>query len=195
MSLPTLTNKNSQELTVAANGAVSVAPFGTALPSDDITVLDPAFLAVGYTSEAGVTFTATPTIVDVNSWQSMTPIRKLVTARALTAAMVLQQWNQETFALAFGGGNWTMVSPGSYRYDPPIDGAALTEYSVVIDAVDGAKNLRWVIKRCSVTDTVTSNLVRTAAAELPVTFTALTPDGQNTSWLFLSNASEFSLAS
>jgi hypothetical protein len=195
MSLPTVSNQNSGELVVAANGAVSVAPFGTALPSDEITALPSDFQSVGYTSETGVTFTNTPTVADVLAWQVMTPIRKLVTARAMTAACVLQQWNQDTFALAFGGGTWTMVSPGSYRYDPPNDGDALPDYSVVIDAIDGVKNLRWVIKRCNVTDAVTSNLLRTAAATLPVTFTALTPDGQLTPWYFLSNASEFSLAS
>jgi hypothetical protein len=186
---------NSQEIIVAATGHVSVAPFGTALPTEEVTALNAAFLDVGYVTEAGVTFTATPTIVDVNAWQSYTPIRKLVTARALTAACVMQQWNQETFAVAFGGGTWTMVSPGSYRYDPPIDGSALTEYSLVIDAVDGVKNVRWVVKRCTIEGAVTSNLTRTAAADLPVTFAALTPDGQNTAWYFLSNASEFSIAS
>ena len=188
-------SNSSAELVVAANGHVSVAPFGTALPTEEVSTLNSAFLDVGYVSETGVTFTNTPTVVDVLAWQSMNPIRKLVTARALTAACVLQQWNQETFAVAFGGGTWTMVSPGSYRYDPPVDGAALTEYSVVLDVIDGAKNLRWVIKRCSVTDAVTSNLLRTAAATLPVTFSARTPDGDVTPWYFLSNATEFSLAS
>jgi hypothetical protein len=188
-------SQNASELVVASKGSIHVAPFGTILPAEVDTALAPAFVDTGYVNEAGVTFTVTPTIADVGVWQKLTPVRKIVTARALTAAMQLEQWNQETIALAFGGGTWTMVSPGSYKYSPPADGDALVDYSVVIDASDGAKNLRWVIRKCNVTDAVTTNLVNTATALLPITFAALTPDDQDSAWYFCSDALEFSIAS
>jgi hypothetical protein len=188
-------SQNASELVVASKGNIHVAPFGTTLPAEVDTTLDVAFVDTGYVNDAGVTLTVTPTIAAVQAWQKLSPIRNIVTARALTAAMSLEQWNQETLALAFGGGTWTMVTPGSYAYTPPADGDALTNYSVVIDARDGDKNLRWVIRKANVTDAVATNLVNTATALLPITFTALTPDDQSSAWYFCSDAVEFSIAS
>ena len=188
-------NQNASELIVAAKGTLSVAPFGTALPTDSTTALNAAFVDVGYVTDAGVTLTATPTVTDIGAWQKLTPIRKIVTNRAFTAAAQLEQWNQETIALAFGGGTWTMVTAGAYKYSPPNDGDALTDYSVVIDAQDGTKSFRYVIFKANVTDAITTNLVNTAAATFPVTFSALTPDNQTNSWCFYSATLQFSLAS
>lgn len=185
----------SSELVVAAGGKIQVAPFGTTLPTNVSTTLNAAFVELGYVSDQGVTFTATPTVVDIGSWQTMTAIRRIVTARTLTAACQAQQWNQETVALAFGGGTWTMAPAGTYNYVPPADGDALSDYSVVIDVNDGTKDLRWVLKRVNITDAVTVNLVNNAAALLPLTFSALTPDGDTTAWYFSSSAAGFSLAS
>lgn len=190
-----MANTKASEIVVAAAGEIYAAPFGTTLPTEVDTSLNAAFLDVGYVTDAGVTFTATPTVADVGAWQKLTAVRKIVTARSLTIAMQMEQWNQETFALAFGGGTWSMVSPGSYKYEPPKDGDALVDYSVVIDARDGDKALRWVIRKCQVQEAVTTNLVNTAAALLPVTFSALTPDDKDNAWYFLSDAVEFSLAS
>lgn len=183
-------SNNADEIVVAADGQISVAPFGTVLPTDVSTSLDAAFIELGYVDSSGVTFTATPSVTDVTSWQSATPTRRLVTARALTAAFQLQQFNLETFSLAFGGGEWAETG-GTWRYDPPADTDALSDYSLVIDAEDGDRNMRWVVMRGNVTEAVTTNLTRTAAALLPVTFTALAPSNADRAWYFLTDSVEF----
>ena len=66
---------------------------------------------------------------------------------------------------------------------------------MVIDAIDGDRHFRWVINRGNVADAVATNLVRTGAAVLPVTFTALAPEGADRAWFFLSDAAEFAAAS
>lgn len=184
---------NAEQIAVAASGHISVAPIGTTLPTDPTAALDDAFVDLGYVTEDGVTFTAEPTVEDINAWQSATPVRRLVTARALTVTWQGLEWNKDTFALAFGGGTWTEPTSGVYQYDPPADTDALAEYALVIDAADGDKNYRWIVKRGNVTDAVETNLVRSGAALLPVTFSALTPDGEDTAWLFLTDDAAFDI--
>ena len=70
----------ADEIVVAAQGKISVAPYGTTLPTDPTAALAAAFREVGYIDAGGVTFTYTPSVTDVTSWQSATPTRRLVTA-------------------------------------------------------------------------------------------------------------------
>lgn len=179
---------NAEEITVALSGNVHVAPYSdTLVLPEDLSALDAAFMNLGYTSEDGVTFSASPTVEDIRAWQKATPVRRIVTARDASAAFVLEQTNLDTFALAFGGGDWTEPTAGVYRYDPPADEDSLAEYAVVVDFADGDRNSRIVIFRATVNEAVETQLVRNNAAMLPVTLAALTPDDQDRSWAFLSD--------
>lgn len=184
--------QNSDQITVALSGHVSIAPYssGLALP-DDMGALDAAFKELGYTSEDGVTFTATPTVEDIRAWQKATPVRRIVTARDATIAFSLEQLNLDNWALAFGGGDWTVPSAGVFRYDPPADADPLAEYAVVVDFADGNRNSRIVLMRGTVNEAVETQLVRNNAAMLPVTVAGLTPDGQPAPWFFLSDDDAF----
>lgn len=179
-------SKNKQEVVVALDGEIYAAPASTTLP-EDLSTLDPGFVDLGYASEDGVTFTVTPEVTDVNAWQSSTPIRRIVTSRALTLAFSAQQWNVNTFAAAYGGGEWSEDSPGVYRYDPPADADDLASYAVVLDFKDGNKNYRLVVMEANVTEATESNLTRGGAALLPITFSAITPDNEDRSWYLLSD--------
>lgn len=183
----------AEEITVAADGDIAVAPYseGLSLPETETEALDAAFLDLGFATEDGVTFTAAPDVTDINAWQKATPVRRLVTARSLTLATTLLQWNEDTFATAFGGGEWSQ-SGETWRYDPPADQDELASVCVIITANDGDRVQRWVVYKCNVTDAVETNLVRTGAAVLPVTFSALTPDNQDRAWYFLSGDVAFS---
>jgi len=181
---------NAEQITVAAYGEIAVGPTDATMPTNATAALPSGFVDLGYVTEDGVTFSATPTVEDIGAWQSATPVRRLVTTRELTVATSFQQWNDDSFVVAFGGGKWTATgtSPNvSYRYDPPADTEALAEHAVVITAKDGEKNYRWVIMRANVTEAVETNLIRTGAAVLPVTFSALAPEGEDVSWYFLSD--------
>jgi hypothetical protein len=187
--------QNSEQITVALTGDVSVAPYssGLVLPVD-LGALDAAFVNLGLTTEDGVTFTATPNVEEIRSWQKKTATRRVVTGRDVSSAFVLQQTNLDTFALAFGGGDWTEPSEGVYRYDPPADGDALAEYACVIDIEDGDKHGRVVIIRSTVNEAVETQFVSNNAAELPVTLAGLTPDGGDRAWYFLSDDDAFDAA-
>lgn len=195
---------NAEQLTVALTGKVWVAPYTTSLvtPTNPFDAPGATFKDLGYTSEDGVTFSVTPNVEDIMAWQSATPVRRIVTSRDSTIAYTLEQLNLDTFAHAFGGGTWTTIAavPGPpavaahYRYDPPADGDKLAEYACIIDFVDGADRGRLVLKRGTVNDAVETQFVRNNAAMLPVTLAALTPDGQNSAWYFLSNDAAFAAA-
>lgn len=182
-------SQDSTELVVAATGHVRVANLADnpSMPTDNgtPTAALTSFLDLGYTTEDGVTFTATPTVEDINAWQKQTPIRRLVTARAFTAAFSLEQWNQETISLAFGGGAWTQPANGIFRYDPPSDSEELAKYALVVDFADGDRNSRFVIYQGEVTEAVETQITRTGAALLPITFDARTPDNKTRSWYYV----------
>lgn len=185
--------QDAAEITVAADGNIYVAPYTDALGFPEVETSTPSatYQELGYASENGVTFTASPDVTDINAWQSATPVRRLVTARNLTLSMELLQWNEDSFAIVFGGGEWS-TSGSTFRYDPPADNDALAEFAVIIDAFDGDRKQRWVVMRCNVTEAVETNLVRTGAAMLPVTFSALTPADEDRAWYFLTGDTQFS---
>lgn len=187
--------QNADELVVAAKGDISIAPVGTTLPTD-LGDLDAAFVVLGYTSDEGVTFSYSESREDIPAWQKATPVRRIVTARGLSTAYQLLQWNRDTFALAFGGGEWSEPTSGVFRYDPPDEDDALAEYVQVIDFRDGERHSRVVIEKGGVTEDVESNLVRTGAALLPVTFAALASDDEERPpWYFLGDDPAFEEAS
>lgn len=186
--------QDATEITVAADGNLHIAPYGTALPADTGTrvALNAAFFDVGYTSEDGMTFSAGAEVEDIRVWQKATPARRIVTGRSLAVSGSLAQWNEETFAVAFGGGEWNTTSAGVYRYDPPGDSDAITEYSAVLDWADGDNEYRLVVRRATLADDVETQLVRNGPALLPISLTALTPDDADNAWFVVTNNANFS---
>lgn len=186
---------NPDELVVASSGQVYVAPVGTTLPTTPGASLDSAFVGLGYCTEDGVTFTVTPDITEFAAWQSRQAVRRELSAQEIQVAFQLEQWNEETVPLAFGGGAITAVS-GGFRYDFPTDAAALDEKAMVIDAEDGDRLQRFVIPRGNVVEAVETQFVRSALAVLPITFKALEPtDGSAACYALFDDTTAFAAGS
>jgi hypothetical protein len=164
----------SDEVVVGSNGSVYVAPVGTALPTNIAGALNVAFKELGYVSEDGITFTNGQEIEDINAWQSFYPIRKVVTSKSTSVQFVLRQWNEDTVKLAFGGGTISRTA-GVTTYLPPEPGT-LDERAMIIEWEDGSETFRLVLPRGLVSGEVESNVVRSAAADLPISFD-VTPSG------------------
>ena len=186
--------KDSNELVVAQTGSVYIAPVGTVVPDTPATALAGDWVELGYTTTDGVSFSASVEFDDIDAWQSTTPVRRIVTGRDASVTFTLEQWNPDSFALAFGGGAWTEITapvppaPGVWEYTPPADTDSIAEYALAVDFVDGDEARRIHVYRGNVTDSVETTLTRTGASVLPITFSALTPDGGDTAWRLLSNA-------
>lgn len=185
----------SSELVVANTGEVSVAPVGTALPTDPTAALNAAFTGLGYTNEDGVTFTVTPSITDFMAWQSNLPIRRELTSQEVQVQFNLQQWNENNVPLAFGGGAVTVPSSGVYKYTLPADGDALDERAMIIDAQDGTHHFRIIMPRGNVSEAASATFKRSQEALLPITFKALAPGSGVTPAYILTDAPGFAVGS
>lgn len=179
--------QTAEEVRVGADGQIYVADVGTTLPTSVDDSLDGAFSsALGFVSEDGVTITDGKTVTDIGAWQSFYPIRELVTAREFSVAFSLRQWNRDTIALAFGGGTFTDLGTPDTQYSPP-DAATLDERALVVDYQDGDVNYRLVVPRCLATETVTAQLARASAADLPITMKVLAPTAGTDPWFMLTD--------
>jgi hypothetical protein len=163
-------NKQPTHVTVAGTGTVWVAPEGTAIPADLADPPDP-WLDIGYTSDDGVTITMSRDQEDINAWQSTDPVRVLVTAEPKTVEMELLEFDRESIMLAYRGGTWA-GSAAPYTYTPPVPGASDVR-AMLIDAVDGGFQFRFVFPRVQIQGDVETTLARTDAVRLPLELAVL----------------------
>lgn len=187
---PLTMSKDSSETRVAGTGTVYVSTYGAAaLPSSYNSPLPSAYFDLGYTDEDGVTFRDEPTIEKKGAWQSFYPVRIIETARMAEAEFALEQWNTNTLKLAAGGGTVTSAGSGS-KFTPHAAGT-VTEFTVVIDRVDGSITDRFVIPRCMVTSALETNSTKDDLSLLPVTVEAIGIDGADPWFLFSSDTGSF----
>jgi hypothetical protein len=189
-----MTQKKNQ-LRVGSNGSIYVAPVGTTLPTTIAAVAalaGPTWTELGLATEDGLTLTWSASYTDIRAWQSFYVQRKLTTSKDFTCSVVLEQWNQQTLALALGA---TYGSAGVQKMYPNapnvIDSRVLvaTWTDTGNPDVGSAQTYTYalVVPNCAPTaDSIAVAINRSDIARLPVTFTA-TPDGTNDPWYLLSN--------
>lgn len=186
---------DADNIIIAPDASVYVAPVGSTLPVDVATAMDAAFIDVGYTSDDGLTFDYDRSISDINVHQSLQPVRRVVEGITSDFGFVCRELNRETMALAFGGGTWTEtgVAPDiTYRYDLP-DPSVIDERAICFEWADGPKKFRIFAPRAMVTSSISISLGRTAPVDLPITMSILATDGVS-SFSFLSAADNFATA-
>lgn len=184
--------KDTDQIVVGANGSVRVAPLATADPADIAAAWPAGWVDLGYTSEDGVTFTDAKTLEAIPVWQLLYPARRVITERDATAAFVLRQFGPDQVKLAFGGGDITEdggPGTGNFRYTPPPP-EDLDEQRLGIEWLDGDKTFRLIMPRGIVTENVETNIVRTAAQDLPITFGIVGQDGVDP-WYLLTDDPAF----
>lgn len=170
--------QDSDAIVIAGNGSVHVAPVGTALPTTHADALNAAFVDLGYINEDGATFSDDKTKEPIPVWQSFYPLRYVVTDASASIAFALRQWDVNTVPLAFGGGAVTDVAgpPAHFLYTPP-DPEEIDERACVIEWAVDTYSFRLIIPKVMVTESVETNLTRTAASDLPITLGILGTDG------------------
>lgn len=183
--------KNPDEIVVASNGEIYVAPEDTTLPTNTTTSVNAAFEQVGYTAETGVTLNRSQTVDDIRVWQSRYPARRIVSDEVLSASFAMRQWNRTTTELALGG-QVVSLGSGNFKLTPLAADDAIDVRAVVIDWHDGDKDYRLVIPRAVVSETGDIPLLRTGAADLPVTLSILAEEGGGDPWTIFTNDDAFS---
>jgi hypothetical protein len=182
--------KDTDQIVVGANGTIRVAPVDTAMPATSAATFGAGWVDLGYASEDGVTLTDSKDLESIPVWQLFYPARRIVTGKDLTVAFVLRQWSSATVSLAFGGGEVTWVAAGQYQYEPPAP-ETIDERALAVDWIDGDKNYRLLIPKGMVTENVETNITRTAAADLPITFGIIGTDDAGAPWTLLTDDPAF----
>jgi hypothetical protein len=167
---------NTSEIRVGVSGSVFVAPTTTDAPVDATTELDSDFVDLGAINEDGLALAPTRSIEKVRAWQSAKAVRTIITEDELSISFSLQQWNEESIALAFGGGTWTDES-GATKFVPPAAGT-VDERSFVFEWVDGSIKSRLYVPRGMVSEVGSITVAKSGAIELALTVEVLgsTPD-------------------
>ncbi|MFI6286881.1 phage tail protein [Streptomyces sp. NPDC051018] len=183
---------NSSEIRVAGSGRLFVAAAGTAVPAAftaDSTAdwTGGGWKDLGFTSADGVTFAKKDKLEPVDSWQAVSPVHFVYSDRDLTLKFALLQFNEDTLPFFMGGGEVkTEGVPASdvYRYDigdrayPDVRALGL-EFTDVKAGTPTAVKYRFAIPYGQVTASDDIKLARKSAAQLGITFTAMSRgDGQ-----------------
>lgn len=166
---------DGNEVRLAPGGTVYAGPVLTAAPTDATTVLNAAFLPLGYVADGGVT--AQPKIAtnDIMAWQSMLPVKTTLKSIGLTLKFNLLQVNGATTGLYFFGSSWTVSATPilTVSSNPTTDFRAL-----VIEWLDDiGKAYRLYVPKGLVTDRDNLTIDRNSATAMGVTFEALDNNG------------------
>jgi hypothetical protein len=165
-------------------GNLYQAPVGTTMPTDTSTALAAAWIELGYVSEDGLTITPSTEVEDIGAWQSLYPVRSVVTGRSLVTSFSLIQRNTVNLELAFGGGVVAVASLTS-TYSPPTS-ATVYERAYVFQVNDGTIVDRWLLYRGfpTISGDITFKTDEAAAYSMEI---RTLPDTAGLTWKLLSS--------
>lgn len=138
------------EVRAGLDGGVWVAPIGTALPDNPTEALDPAFVNLGYLNEDGVSLNPSQDREDFVAWQSIVPVRRVLTGAQFQLSFTLIQTSRDTLMLAFPGSEIT-TDTGVHKLSIPANPGS-DERIFIFDWKDGDINNRIIVERGEVTD-------------------------------------------
>jgi hypothetical protein len=160
-----------------ANGpGIYLAEVGTDFPADTEEDWPDGWEILGYLSEDGPTVGQSTDATDITPWQSVVPLRSVITGRAVTLQFVLWQLNAATLALYFDADRPTVDADGAMDMELRSDSPQHL-YAVGIDSADADRVLRIVFGRASLSAAGDMEITRGAAVPLDCTLSALDDGG------------------
>ena len=175
---------------IPGTGSLYVAPVGTGLPVDIDEALNAAFDDMGFIHEQGATFSDGKTPGNaIFSWQRRAPVRRTVGNAEPYLELMLREWNEDTLAVAFGGGAVSTTTNG-FIYVPPTTGETVTR-EIVLVMTDGTVNYRLTAGAAEVHAATQVNLNKVDNSALTVRFELLTPSDDSAPWDILTDATQF----
>jgi hypothetical protein len=160
-----------------ANGpGIYIAPAGTDPPDDTEDDWEDPWRILGYLSDDGPTVGQSTDSEDITPWQSVVPLRSVITGRQITLQFVLWQLNALTLALYFDAPEPTTGADGSIDMELRTD-APQRIHAIGIDSADAERTFRIAFSRASLSAAGDMQLTRGAAVPLDVTLSALDDAG------------------
>lgn len=140
---------NASNALVGVTGAAYSAPVGTALPTDNTTALNVAFVDLGYISDAGVIEKQATTTAQIKAWQNGDTVREVQTDHTLTYQFAMIETKSDALKAFYGDDK---VTPGvGSAYTAEISGEQGNRGPWVFSVVDGAHTIRIVVPDGQVT--------------------------------------------
>jgi hypothetical protein len=157
---------------------IYIAPAGTPAPADTFTPWASPWDVLGYLSDGGPTVGQSTNSSEIIPWQSLVPIRTVITSRSVTLQFVMWQLNEKTLALYFDADE-PVPDPVTGAINMPLRTDAPQHlYAVGIDSADAERVLRIAFGRASLSAAGDMNIARGAAVPLDVTLAALDDAGK-----------------
>lgn len=138
------------EVRAGLDGGVYVAPKGSTLPTSATSVLDAAFVHLGYNNDDGVSIDPSQDREEFTAWQSITPVRRVLTGSQFQLAFTLIQTSLAVLQLAFPGAT-AVTDTGMTKIEIPANPGS-DERAFVFDWMDGDIHNRIVLEIGEVTD-------------------------------------------
>lgn len=168
-------------------GTLSVALYGTTLPTARATSLGTGWYSPGYTEE-GYAFTMERTLAPMYVAEERRAVKQFVTEVKEMVVFSMAEATNINLTLAINGG---LLDAGDPGYDPEAPITPTTEgqearLSLVFDAENGA---RWVFKKCI--NNGSTEVARRKAPDkalIPVEFLLEVPDDASAAWVIYPNA-------
>lgn len=154
----------------ASGDGLYVAPEGTTLPTTATGTLT-GFTTVGYVSDDPITLAQDVSKETITAWQTLAPLREVITGRTLTLEFTCQEINETTLGLYFDQD----VADATDIEITSVPGGKV--YAVVLDIADGAERRRFVFPRASLSSAGDIEVQKGANIALPITLTVLDDNG------------------
>ena len=181
------------QLVVTGSGRVYTGTVGTStIPTNVSAAIDTAgtdgWVDLGYTSEAGVSFSFGRDTTEHKGWQSRNALRRTVTGTPSSFSCELLQINHATLRLALGGGSVTGSSP-NFEYTPP-PANFRDERAFIVEGYDGDYTYRFIFDKGINIATADFSFVRENPVMLPIEISILDDDTSENPWRLQTNDPE-----
>ncbi|MFJ2515623.1 hypothetical protein ACIPEL_36400 [Streptomyces griseoviridis] len=164
-------SNDADNVRAALNGSIFMAPKGTTAPADLTTPWDAAWVDLGYMSDDGVSMDYSTDVEAINAWQSLSPVRRILTSVDMTLGFTAIELKARTITAYFPGSTISEVSGTVRRLDIP-SAPGPQEFAFGLEWIDGEIINRLVIPRGEITDRGTISLGRSSAVGLEMTVSA-----------------------
>lgn len=161
-----------------ATGGALVAPIGTALPTDETTALNAAFLPVGYLGDSGVEMTPNRSTDTKKAWGGDTVLVLQTEFGVEVKLTLIESLNVNAAKAAFGAANVTSTantSSSGTKLAVKINAIELDHNEWVIELKNGVKRARVVLPDAQVTKVDTIPFKDDDSVAYPCTITCF-PD-------------------
>lgn len=162
---------NADNVRVGLTGRIYMAPKGSTAPTDLDTAWTAAWLDLGYMSEDGVSLEYSTDVEDINAWQSLSPVRRVLTSVDMTMGFTAIELKTRTITAYFPGATMTDVSGTVHKLDIP-SAPGPQEFAFGLEWVDGTVKNRLIIPRGEITERGTITVGRSEPVALEMTVSA-----------------------